>query len=261
MHPIAEGLSVLMPAHNEGMRLYENIRETHRVLSEVCTAHEIVVIDDGSTDHTRSEAERAAAEWPEVRVHPLDTNVGKGGALREGFAHTTHDLVVFLDSDLDLHPRQLGTFATVMQDTGADVVIGSKRHPDSVLQYPVHRRVISAVYFLLVRVLFRLPLHDTQTGLKLFRRAVLARVFPQMLIKKFAFDLELLLLAHRAGYAIAEAPVVIEFNEPIAAGLQTAFRWEHIWTTWWDTMALFYRLYLLRHYDRQASPTGEGDAP
>lgn len=255
MPPFHERISVLMPAHNEGMRLYDNIRETHRVLDDVCRGHEIIVIDDGSTDNTRAEAERAAAAVPGVRVCGLDTNVGKGGALREGFALATYELVVFLDSDLDLHPRQLGVFAEVMERAGADVVIGSKRHPDSVLEYPLHRRIVSALYFGLVRLLFRLPIHDTQTGLKLFRREVLARVFPQMLIKKFAFDLELLLLAHRAGYAIAEAPVVIEFNQPIAAGIQTAFRWEHIWTTWWDTMALFYRLYLLRHYD--GTPGGE----
>lgn len=257
----AETMSVLMPAHNEGAHLYENICETHRVLQSVCRSHEIIVIDDGSTDTTRAEAERAAAALPEVRVHRLDVNVGKGGALRAGFAAATGELVVFLDSDLDLHPRQLSAFAEVLRRTNADVVIGSKRHPESVLHYPMHRRIVSAVYFLLIRILFRLPIHDTQTGLKLFRRDVLTRVFPHMLIKKFAFDLELLLLAHRAGYRIAEAPVVVEFNAPIAAGIQTAFRWEHIWTTWWDTMALFYRLYLLRHYHVPPRDEQDGASP
>ena len=254
-------LSVLMPAYNEGPHLYENIAETLRALEALERSHEIVVIDDGSTDDTLAEARRAAEQWPCVRVHRTEHQLGKGGALREGFAHTTGDLVVFLDSDLDLHPRQLTVFLDAMRDTGADVVIGSKRHPESVLSYPAHRRFVSFVYFLLVRLMFRLPIHDTQTGLKTFRRDVLARVFPQMLVKKYAFDLELLVLAHRCGYTIREAPVVIDFRPPIAAGLQTAFRWEHIWTTWWDTMAVFYRLYILRHYDRQASPTGEGDAP
>lgn len=247
-------LSVLMPAHNEGAHLYENIAETRRSLQEFGDPYEIIVIDDASRDNTLAEARRAAAAWTDVRVRECTAHAGKGGALREGFADAGGELVVFLDSDLDLHPRQLRVFLDVMDRTGADVVIGSKRHPDSVLDYPAHRRAVSFVYFVLVRLMFHLPIHDTQTGLKLFRRGVLAAVFPQMLVKKYAFDLELLVLAHRAGYAIAEAPVVIEFKAPVAAGLQTAFRWEHIWTTWWDTMAIFYRLYILRHYDRQDRP-------
>jgi hypothetical protein len=99
-------------------------------------------------------------------------------------------------------------------------------------------------------MMFRLPIHDTQTGLKLFKREVLEKVFPRMLVKKFAFDLELLVLAHKNGYSIAEAPVVVDFRPNINRKMRRWIRLTDIITTWWDTMAIFYRLYILRYYDR-----------
>lgn len=130
------------------------------------------------------------------------------------------------------------------------MVIGSKRHPRSKLYYPLHRKIVSAVYFFLIKLMFRLPIHDTQTGLKLFKREVLEKVFPQMLVKKFAFDLELLVLAHRHRFKIAEAPVVVDYRPNIGRKIKRWVRLNDIYTTWWDTMAIFYRLYILRHYDK-----------
>lgn len=242
-------LTVLMPAHDEGAGIHDNIAETLRVLQGGSSDHEIIVIDDGSTDNTYAEATRFAADNPCVRVIKNSTNLGKGGALREGFNMSTGDRVVFIDSDLDLHPSQLQLFFDYMRSENAHVVIGSKRHPQSKLYYPFHRKIVSAVYFFLVKLMFRLPIHDTQTGLKLFEREVLEEVFPRMLVKKFAFDLELLVLAHKNGYRIAEAPVVVDFRPNIGRKMKRWIGLRDILTTWWDTMAIFYRLYILRYYD------------
>ncbi len=243
-------LTVLMPAHDEGGGIFDNIGETLRVLQGGSRDYEIIVIDDGSSDNTYEEAARFAADNPCVKLVKNETNLGKGNALREGFRVSTGDLVVFIDADLDLHPRQLQVFFDCRRSEDADVVIGSKRHPQSKLFYPFHRKIVSAVYFFLVKLMFRLPIHDTQTGLKLFKRAVLERVFPQMLVKKFAFDLELLVLAHKHGYRIAEAPVVVDYRPNIGRKIKRWVRLNDIYTTWWDTMAIFYRLYILRHYDK-----------
>jgi len=244
-------LTVLMPAHDEGAGIYDNVRETLKVLEGGSRDYEIIVIDDGSSDNTFEEASRFAAENPCVKLIRNKTNLGKGGALREGFGASSGDRVVFIDADLDLHPSQLQVFFDYMRREDASVVIGSKRHPQSKLYYPLHRKIVSAVYFFLIKLMFRLPIHDTQTGLKLFEREVLEKVFPQMLVKKFAYDLEMLVLAHRHGYKIAEAPVVVDFRPNIDRKMKHWISARDIFTTWWDTMAIFYRLYILRYYDGQ----------
>jgi glycosyltransferase involved in cell wall biosynthesis len=243
-------LTVLMPAHNEGAGIYDNLNETLKVLEEGCRDYEIIAIDDGSTDNTHAEILRFVAEHPDVKAVRNHTNLGKGGALREGFGSSTGDRVAFLDADLDLHPNQLQAFFDCMRSEGSSVVIGSKRHPQSKLYYPFHRKIVSTVYFFLVKLLFRLPIHDTQTGMKLFEREVLEKVFPQMLVKKFAYDLELLVLTHRHGFKIAEAPVVVDFRPNLERKMKHWISLRDIYTTWWDTMAIFYRLYILRYYDR-----------
>ena len=243
-------LSVLMPAHDEGGGIYDNIGETIKVLQEGGRDYEIIVIDDGSSDNTYEEAVRFATGNPCVKPIRTATNLGKGSALREGFGVCTGELVVFIDADLDLHPRQLQVLFDFMRSENADLVIGSKRHPQSKLFYPLHRKIVSAVYFFLVKLMFRLPIHDTQTGLKMFKREVLVKVFPQMLVKKFAFDLELLVLAHRHGCKIAEAPVVVDYRPSLGRKIKRWIRLSDIYTTGWDTLAIFYRLYILRHYDK-----------
>ena len=105
--------------------------------------------------------------------------------------------------------------------------------------------MLSHGYYWLVRALFRLPVHDTQTGLKLYRRSVLSRVLPRLVIKRYAHDLEVLVNVHRLGYTIAEAPVVVTRVRPFPrVGVRDA------WNVAWDTAAIFYRMYILRYYDR-----------
>ena len=244
MKLLKETISVIMPAHNEGRSIFDNIKETVKTFEEFECDFEIIVVDDGSQDNTYSEILRAAAAFKNVYPAQNKENYGKGRALKKGFRYTKGALVVFLDSDMDLHPTQLQTFIDIMRLDEADVVIGSKRHPNSKLAYPWHRRIVSAVYFFFVKMLFGLPLKDTQTGLKLFKREVLEKVFPKMLVKKFAYDLELLILAHHFGYKIVEAPVIIKWQRSSwrVVGLG------HVRDTWIDTMAVWYRMFILRYY-------------
>ncbi|MBV9463719.1 MAG: glycosyltransferase family 2 protein [Verrucomicrobiae bacterium] len=237
-------LSVLMPAYNEGRHIVDNLKRVREVLKEV-SEFELIVIDDGSKDNTSEEIIRAQETIPELKLVRLDKNVGKGHALKIGFQSAKGDFIFFLDSDLDLPPEQMTVLWRTMLRENADVVIGSKRHPESKTDYPINRRLYSSGYFLLVKLMFGLPIHDTQTGLKLFRREVLEKCFPKLLVKSFAFDLELLMLAHYYGFTIAEAPVVIEFKQKLGGIGMSA-----VWSIGWDTFALFYRLRLMRYYDR-----------
>jgi hypothetical protein len=126
-----------------------------------------------------------------------------------------------------------------MEERHADVVIGSKRHRDSQINYPLARRVVSWGYFTMAHLLFGLPVNDTQTGIKLFRRAVLEQVFPSLQIEGFAFDLELLVAAHLYGYSIAEAPVVLKFARVDARPLTLARASVEVAV---DTLRVFYRV-------------------
>lgn len=245
MRSLSETVSVIMPAHNEGGHIFNNIKETVKTFEEFECDYEIIVVDDGSQDNTYAEAQKAAGIFKNVTVVQNKENYGKGRALKKGFRNTKGAYIVFLDSDIDLHPVQLQTFFDIMRLDEADVVIGSKRHPNSKLEYPWHRRVVSAVYFFLVKIIFDLPIRDTQTGLKLFKREVLEKVFPKILVKKFAYDLEMLVLAHHFGYKVAEAPVVMTFQR----GTWTRIGIKAILETWLDTMAIWYRMYVMKYYD------------
>ncbi len=238
-------ISVVIPAYNEAERIERCLHETHATMTALGPQFEIVVVDDGSYDDTLTLARLAAEGLEGVRVMGYPENLGKGYALVEGAIAARGDLILFVDADLDVHPRQLGLLYAVLVGFEADVVIGSKMHPSSTIDYPLKRKVLSAGYYALVWALFRLPVRDTQTGLKLYRAEVLRRVAGRLLVKRFAFDLEALANAHRLGYRITEAPVVVTRERDFprvgsSDALDIAI----------DTLAVWYRMYVKRWYDR-----------
>lgn len=247
MRTFKDKISVIMPAHNEGHHIYSNLKETYNVFKKTKRDFGIVLVDDGSTDNTFTESIRAAEEFGNIKVVRHNINNGKGNALKEGFNHCVGDYVVFLDSDLDLHPEQLHRLFKEMRDKQAEVVIGSKYHPASKLDYPKQRKIISRIYSIILKILFGLPLRDTQTGLKIFKYEVLAKVFPKVLCKRYVFDVELLANVHRLGYKIAESPIILTYRSQRKWG---RMRFKDLYNAGLDTLAIFYRMYILRYYDR-----------
>jgi glycosyltransferase involved in cell wall biosynthesis len=245
-------VSVVVPAFNEASLVERCVRETVSTLTGLQMRHEVIIVDDGSDDGTAELAREVADSFGQVRVIGHDVNLGKGSALIRGASAAVGDLVLFMDADLEVHPRQLRLLWNKMNETGADVVIGSKLHPDAKIDYPLERQILSRGYYWLVKALFRLPVHDTQTGLKLYRREVLANVLPRLVIKRYAHDLEVLVNVNRLGYRVVEAPVVVTRVRPFPRiGLGDA------WGVAWDTAAIFYRTYILRYYDRVGTVAGE----
>lgn len=245
-------LSVVMPVYNLASEIAVNIARTAELFDSHGLRAELVPVDDGSTDGTAAELRRAAeAKYEHVVVRPVvcAKNGGKGAALRAGFEASTGEYVMLLDGDLDINPKQTPWFFEAMAAKGADIVIGSKRHPRSVVQYPWHRRLVSWVYFTIVRVFIGLPITDTQTGMKLFKREVLGAALGRMLVKTYAFDLELLSIAHQRGAKIAEAPVVIRFGNKFGALKAHTVR-----TMAFDSLAVFYRLKVLKYYAHAEVP-------
>jgi glycosyltransferase involved in cell wall biosynthesis len=236
-------ISVIVPAYNESPHIRKTIEDIEKVFSNPGN-YEILVVDDGSTDNTYLEARKNAENNGHVKVIENGRNGGKGEALKHGFEYATGDLVTFIDADGDLHPHQIKEFMKLMEKSDADVIIGSKRHPLSKIDYPLKRKILSSAYYLLNKILFGLSVKDTQAGLKLFKYDVLKKILPKVLVKKYAFDLELLVNANHHGFKIKEAP--IELNSQRIAG---RIKMNDIVRMLVDTAAIFYRLKVLRYYD------------
>ena len=246
MFEIKEKISIVIPAHNESAHILNSLNEIVSTFRGLACPWEIILVDDGSDDDTYLKAEEFSRQYPgQIIIKKNSFNIGKGRAIKRALHYIGGEYVVFLDADMDLHPDQISVLFDIMKLDSADVVIGSKLHPNSVVKYPLQRRVISLGYYLLVRLLFNLPCHDTQTGIKLFRKQVLIDVLPRILVKRFAFDLEILVNAHHLGYKIAEAPIVLSPQRRYGRiGLRAVF------DTCWDTLAVFYRMRILKYYDR-----------
>jgi glycosyltransferase involved in cell wall biosynthesis len=239
-------LSVIVPAYREAKRIADNLRRLLHELDALGITYEVIVVSDGNTDNTVPEAETVIS--PNLKLLQYDINMGKGYALRCGVSRSSGELVTIIDADMELDPRFIKPFLAVMEGFECDAVIGSKRHPLSRVSYPFFRRLQSLVYQLVIRALFNLTVRDTQTGLKLFKRNVLEEALPLLAIKRFAFDLELLVVARRLGYRkVMEAPVALDYKFESTVNPRAA------WRVLWDTAAIFYRLRILHYYDRRHS--------
>jgi glycosyltransferase involved in cell wall biosynthesis len=236
-------LSVVVPAYRDGERIVGSITRLVEALTATGLRWEVVVVVDGDAETFRHAATMRSSA---VHVVGYADNRGKGFALRYGMSLVTGELVTFIDSDMEIGPEEIGRMAQVLRLYEADVVVGSKRHPLSKVQYPRTRRIQSLCYQLLIRVLFRVSVRDTQTGLKMMRREVALKVLDVALVKRFAFDLELLALAHHFGYRrIIETPVVISYKFSSTTNVRA------VCSVLWDTLAIFYRMHLRHWYDKQ----------
>ena len=206
-----EGLSVIIPAYNEEGRVLKTIKHVRSLFNELGIDHEIIVVDDGSTDGTFREA--TSEKFDNVKVVGSKRNRGKGYAIKYGVTFITKDLVTFLDADMELDPRQIRILLEYMKNKNADIVVGSKRHPLSTIEYyPMLRKFLSQMYNIVLRLLLQLEIRDTQAGFKLIRKETVQKIFPMMRVKRYAFDVEFLAYATRFGYKIVEAPIILKFT-------------------------------------------------
>ena len=252
-------LSVVLPCYRLGPKIEANLAACAASLRAQGIPFELVPVDDGSGDGTDAALARAAAalaaDGAAVRPVVLPQNGGKGAALVAGFRACRGSHVLLLDGDLELSPDRAGDFLRRMARTGADVVIGSKMHPESHVDYPWRRRVASRVYYGLVKLLVGLPVHDTQTGMKLFTRTALGHAFDRMVTKRFAFDLEVLAILRDAGMRVEEAPIDLDYTGK--AGSLTPRNVRDVLV---DTAAIFYRTRILGYY-RSLDPRPMPDPP
>jgi glycosyltransferase involved in cell wall biosynthesis len=231
-------LSLVMPTYNEADNIEEVVNRVDRVVKQTGLKYELIVVDDGSMDGTRTKAINCADNNSHIKVIGYGINTGKGYAIKTGFAHATGDAVVFMDSDLDIDPKQIIRYIEALKH--GDIVIASKWHPQSSVEIPLMRRFLSHSYNVLVKLLTGIRLKDTQTGLKAVRRQVLEKVFSRLTVKRYAFDAELLAVANLYGLKVVELPVTIR--------LRSLFNFKDVWKMFLDLLGIAYRLRISKYY-------------
>lgn len=209
MHLGTPDISVVVPVFQEERHITEVLIRLTKTLKSRFSNYQIIVVSDGSTDRTVEEA-RAFPD-DSLEVHSYFPNKGKGHALKYGTEFAKSEIIAFCDGDLDIHPDSLLVLLDLMELEDAQVVVGSKQHPNSKVDYPRFRRIQSSVFRQLTRWMFDLQVTDTQTGLKVFKADPLKRAIVKVDSGGFAFDLELLVRMNM-HCKIIEGPVWLTYQ-------------------------------------------------
>lgn len=239
-------LSLIIPVYKQEKTVARDIRAIQAELDMLHIPYEIIAVVDGQVDRSFEEIQKIKSS--KIKAIGYKTNHGKGYAVRYGMAQSRGDVIGFIDGGGDLRASSLSMLLEHFRWYNADIVIGSKRHPASKVYYPIYRKILSWGYQMIVRMFFGLSIRDSQVGIKLYRRSVLEDVLPRLLVKQFAFDIEILAVAYHLGYTrIYEAPVELNFSR--YSSITTTNFWRVAFKTLWDTVAVFYRLRLRKYYD------------
>lgn len=243
-----KSISLILPAYKQEKTILDNLKKLYEILNLLPYKFEIIVVVDGYLDETYKYAKEFKKR--NVKVLGYKKNEGKGYAVKLGVTKATGDVIGFMDAGMDLNPNVIPLILDLMEFHNADIVIGSKLHPESRVKYPTPRKILSWGYRTLIKVLFGLTIRDTQVGLKFFKKKVAKDVFKRLLVKRFAFDIETLAVAQSRGYTkIHEGPVELDFTKVESSITSTNF-WRIILHMLWDTLAVFYRLKILHYYDK-----------
>ena len=235
-------LLIILPVKNEATRIKKTALDLFRFCNDKYEHDfKILFIDDGSTDNTIKNI--LELENPLIKVLKNQFDRGKGSSLKSGFIISNlvfiledDDVICFMDGDGQINPQDIKTLLNIMELNSADVVIGNKRHTFSSVRYSLKRRIVSMVYNSLIRFLFGFNYQDTQCGIKIFKKYALDRIIENITIKKFAFDLELIVALREMSLRVADAPVTIK--EQLNTGSVTL---QSIHNTFIDTLSIWNR--------------------
>lgn len=244
-------LSVIIPAYKQEKTIKKDIKKIQKTLEALGYNYEIIVVVDGIIDKTYEHASKLKNARIKIIAYPK--NQGKGQAIRYGMMCAKGDIIGFIDAGMDIDPNGFAMLLSHMEWYKADIIVGSKLHPVSRVDYPLSRTIISWGYRNVTKLLFGFKIRDTQVGMKFFKKKVIKDVLPRLLVKAYAFDIEILAVAYSRGYhRIYEAPVKIKFN---STSIVSKRLWQTILLMFWDTLAVFYRLKIVHYYQNKSRKT------
>jgi len=208
LDPVEPRWSVVIPAFNEALRLPAYLSEVVAYFDGRAEPYEVIVVDDGSADETAARVLEAQAIHRGVTLHRLPENHGKGFAVRAGMRVARGALRLMADADGATPIAEVKRLEAAIQ-AGADIAVGSRALPDPSVRREVllHRKLSGEIFNFFARRMGVGDVTDTQCGFKLFRGAVAERLFGELQTDGFGFDVELLLLARRRGYRVAEVAI------------------------------------------------------
>lgn len=240
-------LSVIIPCFKQEKTIIKDLKSIKNVLEKIRYDWEIIVVIDGRIDRTWQRIKKLRSV--KIKIYQLKRNQGKGYAIRWGMKKAKGEYISFLDAGMEIDPNGLSMLLEHLEWYNADIIVGSKRHLVSQVDYPLERTILSIGYYWLVKILFGVKIKDTQAGIKIFKKEVLEKVLPVLLVKKYAFDVEILSVARRFGFRrIYEAPIKFKYQFKSLANAATL---QNVLNILIDTAAVFYRLKLLKYYDKK----------
>lgn len=204
-------LSILVPAYNEENRIKKTLLEYNNFLQKNYDDYEIIVICDGCYDQTPTIVKNIAEKNPRIKLLEFGHRLGKGGGLKEGFKHATGDIIGFTDADGATPPTSYNKLIdATIKDT--DVAIGSRKIKGAKIttHQSKDRELASKAFNLLVNIIFKLNIKDTQCGAKVFKKEVIKKILPSLTTKGFETDVELIWRAKKENYKLKEIPITWE---------------------------------------------------
>jgi dolichol-phosphate mannosyltransferase len=200
--------SVILPTYNERVNLPIIVYLLHKTFMVDKTRYEVIVVDDSSPDGTGDVAERLAQTHFKVKLVSRPGKLGLGSAYVEGLKHASGDYVIILDADLSHHPRYIRHMIAIMAVSNCDIVTGTRYGVGGgVAGWDLVRKITSKGANVLADVLLNPGVSDLTGSFRLYKKSVLETVLPQVTCKGYAFQMEIIVLARRHGYAIEEVPI------------------------------------------------------
>lgn len=236
--------SIIIPAYNQEQNIPFLLERINEALGTTKQTYEIVVVNDGSYDNTLSVLINQHKLNPHLRIFSYDENRGKGFAVKAGVMKSRGSVILFIDGDLNISPDKILDYINEVKDN--DIVIASKRHALSKVTIPTSRNFLSRTFNLLVRLSTGIKIKDTQSGLKAGNGDSLRKIFSVMLVKRYAFDVELLAIATLLKLRIKEMPVDIKISNKF-------FYVDEIVRMLVDVASISYRLKITKWYQKQLS--------
>lgn len=235
-------ISLVIPVFNHARKISYSIEKIKQAVELSLSNYELIIVNDGSTDNTLTILKDIAKTDDEhVRVISYTPNRGKGYAVRQGVLHSQGDAVVLLDGDLDISPDLIKDY--VERLSTSDLVIASKKHPESNVRIPRSRAFLSRAFNLLIKVTIGIAQTDTQAGFKVGKGDIMRKIFRNVTVNRYAFDVEFFAIASILHLKVQEMPVIMKIDRK--------FKIKEIVNMFVDVTRIWYKYRITHRYEHR----------